>query len=140
MDLTHSVIVFPVRAGKVALAQRQQGMRMAGQYVTPGGSIDPEDDSIPVAALRELKEETALEVPESRLVYLGHLTTKGDDWQPIGGHFFMLRLAEDEELKQTEPDAQGPWEWYGYREAAALPLAPVTRSLVHLLAHAAEGG
>lgn len=150
LDLTHSVIVIPTRPGQVALAQRQPGTRMAGQYVTPGGSINVpgnEDDeevdaTIPDAAARELEEETGLEVEAERLKYLGKFTATGEDWQPIGGHYFLLRVESGEELvtPESEADKQGPWRWYSFREAAALPLPPVTRGLIHLLAHEAAGG
>lgn len=139
-DLSHSVIVLPIRAGRIAMAERAKGERMGGMYASPGGSVDPTDESLPAAAAREFEEETGLKVEPGRLVYLGRLVDKGADWMPIGGHFFLLRLSPDEELKQTEPDKHGPWTWHTFREATALPLPPVSRSLLHLLAHAGVSG
>lgn len=136
-DMTHSAIVLPVRAGRIALSERAPGTRMAGTHASPGGSIDPEDASVRAAARRELFEETGLEVPEERLLYLGKLTATGEDWQPIGGHFFLLPLEEGEELQHTEPDKHGPWKWYTFTEAARLPLPVVSQALVLALAHAA---
>lgn len=136
-DMTHSAIVFPVRAGRIALAERLQGTRMAGSFSPPGGGIDPVDASIPDAGRRELEEETGLKVAAERLLYLGKLTGTGEDWQPVGGHFFLLPLEEGEELKHTEPDQHGPWKWYTFAEASRLPLPAVSKALVLALAHAA---
>lgn len=135
-DMTHSAIILPVRAGRIALAERLPGTRMAGTFSAPGGGIDPEDASIPAAARRELAEETGLDLPEARFHYLGKLTATGEDWQPVGGHFFLLPLEEGEELKHTEPEQHGPWKWYTFSEAARLPLPAVSQPLLLLLAHA----
>lgn len=150
-NLTDSVIVIPIRAGKVPLAERLPGTRMAGQYVTPGGSInrpgnedgEEVDASIVAAARREFEEEAGLAVDEKRFIYLGHSETKSEaDWRPIGGHFFLLPLEEGEEptRRKEEEDKQGPWKWYSFREAAALPLPAITRGYIHLLAHESSGG
>lgn len=147
-DFTQAVIVIPIRDGKIPLAERMPGTRMAGMFVTPGGSINLEgeteegeevDTSIPAAALREYEEETGATAEESELTYLGHLVSRGADLWPIGGHFFLLRVKPGVELvtPETEKDKQGPWKWYSFREAAKLPLPPVSLSLIHLLAHTA---
>lgn len=134
-DMTHSVIVIPVRDGRVALAERLAGTRLAGMFTSPGGGVDPEDVTLEAAAVRELEEEAGLGVDPKRLVYLGKLTDTGPDWQPVGGHFFLLPMKPEEELVQKEPTQHGPWKWYSFREAAALRLPPVSRSLIHMVAH-----
>lgn len=150
-NLTDSVIIIPIRAGKVPLAERLAGTRMAGQFVTPGGSINrpgnPKgevvDASIPAAARRETREELGVDAEEERFIYLGHSETKSEeDWRPLGGHFFLLPLREGEEptRRKEEEAKQGPWKWYSFREAAALPLPAITRGFIHLLAHGASGG
>lgn len=139
-DLSHSVIILPIRGARIALAERLAGSRMAGTFASPGGSIDPEDASIPAAAQRELLEETGLKVEPRRLLYLGKLVATGEDWQPVGGHFFLLRVADGEELQHTEPGQHGPWKWYTYQEAARLRLPPVSQPMLLLLAQAGAPG
>lgn len=142
-DYTHAVVILPIRDGRICLCLRKPGRRLAGKYASPAGSIEPGEEVLD-AALRELREETGEELAKAaagRLVYLGKVTGKDEeDWQPVGGHFFLLPLEEGEELRQEEPEKHGPWRWYTYREAAALPLPAISRSFIHLLAHTAQGG
>lgn len=112
-----AVIIIPRRPdNKIILSQRLNKDRpFAGCYAAPGGTV--EDGEEPrVAALRELKEETGLEVTSDRLVFLKrtgpHLTPveQSGSGKPYYMSYFLLDLAEDEVLKRTEPEKQGQWE------------------------------
>lgn len=52
--------------GKILLVKRKNTGFMDGYYATPGGHVDPEE-TIKTAAVRELKEETDLDVKEEDL-------------------------------------------------------------------------
>ena len=73
------------------------GVPGSAWWVTPGGGIDPGEDSL-AAAVRELKEETGLEVEPEQL--LGPIATR------VVTHGYsdqILIQAEDFYLLRTEP-------------------------------------
>jgi 8-oxo-dGTP pyrophosphatase MutT (NUDIX family) len=72
----------------VMLTQRTETLRRhAGQVAFPGGRVDPEDDGVIAAALREAEEEIAL--PRHRVEVLGtadrYRTVTGYDVTPVLG-------------------------------------------------------
>jgi 8-oxo-dGTP pyrophosphatase MutT (NUDIX family) len=138
-DHTKAAIVLPLSpGGYIHLALRQPGTRFAGLFVPPGGHRDtlPDGTLEParLAAVRELDEETRLLVPASRLFELDEMTAMAADGEACGGTFYLLHLLPGESLLSVEPEMQGPWRAYTYRDAATLPLTPVCRSLVLALA------
>ena len=64
------VALFP-KMGRthVLLIQRAKNLRLhAGEISFPGGTYEPEDETLETTALRETQEELALEIPAGRIV------------------------------------------------------------------------
>ena len=135
-DLSKSVIIILLRGGHVCLSQRAPAERMGGQYSLPGGGVDEGEASWVEAAQREVKEETGLNIPSQRFLQLEWLSSTGEDWQPVGGLFYVVELLPGEEptLSAEEAVCLGPWKWFTFAEACALPLTPICRTLLYLLA------
>ena len=66
-----------------------------GQWTMPGGHIDPEDNSIEAAALRELHEEANLTCAISDLTYLG---------SPKEKKYYFLTLQWSGDIKVDKPN------------------------------------
>lgn len=82
--------------GRVLIAQRPPGKKLAGFWEFPGGKI--EDGEVPAAALRrELMEELCLDVAVGR--FLG-IFPFSYEWGEIDLHVYLVRATN--EPKRTE--------------------------------------
>jgi 8-oxo-dGTP diphosphatase len=107
-------VVMIVRDGKVLLGKRGAECETAkGVFAYPGGRMDygntPEE-----SAVREVLEETGLDIPEKRLVFLRYVNEFFPDQ---GKHYVSLVfMAEsptsDGPAINKEPTKCEGWEWY----------------------------
>jgi 8-oxo-dGTP diphosphatase len=113
--------------GRVLLARRPEGKRMAGFWEFPGGKIHP-GEAPEAAVVRELKEELGLDITESCLAPLTFASHPYEDFHLLMPLYVCRvwkgtpRPREGQELKWMRPVAM-----------AALPLLPADRPLVALL-------
>jgi 8-oxo-dGTP diphosphatase len=96
----------------------------AGRYNGVGGHLEPGED-VRAALLREVKEETGLDVEEVRLRGVVHVDA--DD--PIMGVLFFVFTASAPE-RQVVPSAEGSLEWFGRGD---LPLLDMVEDLPVML-------
>lgn len=113
--------------GRVLLARRPEGKRMAGFWEFPGGKIHP-GEAPEAAVVREMKEELGVDITESCLAPLTFASHMYEDFHLLMPLYVcrvwkgMPRPREGQELKWLRPLAM-----------AALPLLPADRPLVALL-------
>ncbi|WP_116364811.1 NUDIX hydrolase [Parahaliea mediterranea] len=93
---------------EVLLVQRSTAVRhMGGQWVFPGGRVDPADITVPGddyrsavnAAIRETQEEAGLVITEDQLEYLSHWTTPEGAKKRFSTWFFLAVLEDDQEVQ-----------------------------------------
>jgi 8-oxo-dGTP pyrophosphatase MutT (NUDIX family) len=113
------VAVMLVKNGKACLSKRLKVTTYTGKYQFPGGQVEPGEDIL-LAAQRELREETGLDISLDRFI------EGGEDADEFTEKliYYIVKLEDNEEPRQTEPDKSGPWQWYTPEEALKLPLVP----------------
>lgn len=115
------------RDGRVLMAQRPDGKRLAGCWEFPGGKI--EEDETPIQALhRELAEELGCEVTISRE---GPSVPWSYDWGNITLHAFVCRLTDPS--TEPQPHEHAALNWLPLSQIRGLLLAPADGPIVDWL-------
>lgn len=115
--VTVDAVVFTKRQGEDLVVLIERGNPpFQGRWALPGGFVEIDED-LPVAASRELREETGLDVPASALTQLGAYGAPGRDprMRVVSVVFWTLHL------ELLDP--------VGGSDAAASRLVPVTTAL-----------
>ena len=113
--------------GRVLLAQRPEGKRMAGLWEFPGGKLHP-GEAPETALVRELKEELDVDITESCLAPLTFASHAYADFH------LLMPLYACRVWKGTPRPREGQaLRWVRPVAMAALPMPPADRPLVALL-------
>ncbi len=104
--------------------------RRLGIWVQPGGHVDP-GETVDVATLREVREETGLDVRHLDPVELFHVDVHPG---PRGHTHYDLRFVVlSEPLDPTPPPGESPLvEWFDFAEAPGRAVADLSAALVKL--------
>jgi len=119
-----------MRGNKVLLGKRR-GSHGDGYYAAPGGHIEF-GESFAAAAAREVREETALEITNLRLLSVGnYLFTRTDGERHYIDVDFVCE-APAGEAQLCEPEKCDGWAWYELN-ALPQPLFIVTQRMIESL-------
>ena len=115
----------------IYLSQRK-GPYETGKYSFPGGMVDSTDKTVRDVMVRELKEETGLDIQFWRVV-----NAELDSWH-IGGKsdltkWFIVELMQNEVPMNTEPHKHSDWVKYTLNDAYKLPLMVSTKDILNKL-------
>lgn len=130
--------VILTRKGKVVMCQRLPGSPGSGFWQGAGGKIEP-GESYLSAAVRELKEESGLDIERVRFEFLYAGPAPRID--PTKGMYSLyiarVELADDEEPQRTEPDKHSDWVWYEKEDALKLkmfePIPKIIKGILYSL-------
>ena len=142
--------VVPLRDGpsgvETLMLRKNSKIAFGGMWVFPGGKIDPEDhtesgeleDAARVAASREAREEAALEVYPSELVWFSHWSPPPSTPRRFATYFFVA-LTDASDVVRVDGGEILDYRWIAPAEAlerhrhGEIDLAPPTWvSLFHL--------
>lgn len=113
--------------GRVLIAQRPEGKKMAGLWEFPGGKVDP-GETPEVALIRELKEELGIDTKESCLAPFTFASHEYDDFHLLMSLYLCRRWwgivapQEGQAVKWVRPVRLGDY-----------PMPPADKPLVAML-------
>ncbi|WP_328907117.1 NUDIX domain-containing protein [Streptomyces sp. NBC_00234] len=102
-------VIVQDREGRILL-----GRHRSGTWELPGGKVDPTNESIAAAAVRELREETGLDVPEDAVTVFAMLHDVVGDINRIS--MGAVVTVDSGVPEVTEPELISAWRWTGLDE------------------------
>lgn len=120
-----TVAIILVCDGKFWMSQRVNTRNFAGKWQFPGGKLEENENPID-GALRELREETGLNIDINRLRFIGPIT--GDPTTRIC-FTYSVSLNETEIPQHTE-NTMTDWRLLTANEALILDLMPGLQQII----------
>jgi 8-oxo-dGTP pyrophosphatase MutT (NUDIX family) len=112
-------IIIENRDGRVLTLRRYNTGWSDGMYTLPAGHVDA-GESVADAAVRELKEETSLEVDFDNIRFV-HIMQRESD-APYFDFYFETKLLGDSVPKIMEPEKCDDLQWVDISKLGGLPL------------------
>jgi len=108
------------------------GSYETGKFACPGGMVDDTDASHEDAILRELREETGLDIDIKRLVKAPFVS------EHIGGKsdftvWYFVFLTDDEVPMNMEEKKHGDWKLHSFQDIEEMPLMVSTTDVIAYL-------
>lgn len=95
---------------------RHEGDPWSGHMALPGGRREPVDATLPATAVRETREETAVDLSRgTRLGRLGALTPVSEELPRLTIHPFVYGVHADAEARVASPEVEAV-HWVSLRE------------------------
>ena len=113
--------------GRVLIAQRPEGKKMAGLWEFPGGKVDP-GETPEVALIRELKEELNIDTKESCLAPFTFASHAYDDF-----HLLMPLYLCRRWWGSVAPQEGQAVKWVRPVRLGDYPMPPADKPLVAML-------
>lgn len=131
------VAIFLSRNSTYCLSQRLDPQRaFFGHWQCPGGGNERGETPIETA-MRELREESGLDLPAGRFALMGEDVRNFPNGTPYLAVNFHVELTAFEEPLNREPHKATPWAWFDKQGAAVRDLIPGSFSYIERLSQLA---
>ena len=106
--------------GKFILLHRQDNKIHGNKWGQPAGKVDSSDKDNQCAIIRELKEETGIEIKKEELNFYKTFFVSHQD-RDFLYHYFNVHLKKEPEIVLSEKEHKG-FSWVTVEEALKMPL------------------
>lgn len=113
-------VCFIENGGKILFIQRQEHENSPNQWCLPGGGVH-EDESVLQCVMREIKEETDIDLPKADLKFLRKMFLRHPDYGDYSINEFYVKFDQKPEVK-VNVEEHKDFKWVTPDEAFKLDL------------------